>query len=405
MNGKIELSNDQIDNIAEQMDEEIKGTSLEDLANMPSNQGKDERSADEIQEVGEEKKVNVMIDPNTGEHKVIGYTDEDSVDDESFEDMMARIENGEVSYDESPITEKELVDFIANSEENVNGVLTEISKDVELKSETIKGLLEVVNRKINKEEFNIYRELPEEIQNMVNDYIIKGGIPIFSKEGKQFRNMICDQLISEFITNISLDRVKNDFGKELEDIFEKGSNELADSVIGYTAERNKAYREYAEKMDDIDKREKTLAILDNIDEAYNLTTLKEFSKKCKIKHIELEKPEARAYSEFLAKYVDSPYNIYDINMAVPILYRNLNQRFEPEEFTDKDVHAFFICLCKQCMNMSPNNTTEHAYMYYAIYNVVLADINKGESKDISLEFLDNVREVIYNLRKRNNNFM
>ena len=72
-------------------------------------------------------------------------------------------------------------------------------------------------------------------------------------------------------------------------------------------------------------------------------------------------------------------------------------------FTDKQVIAFFIAFCKQTLNYSPEVTTEHAYMYYLIYNIVLMDMNKGERKDISDKFLSNIKEVIYNLMERNSN--
>ena len=399
MNEKnTQLTDDQIEYIAEQMDNEIKGTSLEDLANMPSNQGKLERSTDEVTEVGEQGKVKVMVDPNTGEHKIIGPADE-TIDEETFEEMAQRIQNNEISFDQSPITEKEIIDHIANTDSNQ--ILSEVCGDIDLAPESIKKLLEIVNRKINKEEFNVYKEFPEEIKEMVNKYMTSGSIPLHSKEGKHFRNMISEQLIQEFITNINMDRIKHDFNKELEDLFTKGSNELADSIIGYTTERNQMYRKHANDMEDPEKKEKMMVILDQIDEAYNLTNLKEMAKNCKIKSIELEKPFNRVYQSFLSKYKDSSYNIYDIAMARPILFRNLNNCFKDEEVTEKDIDAFFICFCKQCKNMSPENVTEHAYMYYVLYNIVLTDLNKGESIKVSEEFLENVKEVINNLRERN----
>ena len=51
--------------------------------------------------------------------------------------------------------------------------------------------------------------------------------------------------------------------------------------------------------------------------------------------------------------------------------------------------------------MKPDVTTDHAFMYYVLYNVVLVDMNKGESAQVSIDFLKNVAEVIDNLRARN----
>jgi hypothetical protein len=213
--------------------------------------------------------------------------------------------------------------------------------------------------------------------------------------------MLAEQIIQEFITNISMDRLKHDFNKELENIFVQGGSEIADTAIGYTQERNQMYRDYAEKIEDPEKKEKMYAILGKIDEAYALTDLKEFSKNCKIKRIEIEKPEQRVFNDFLRKYEDSAFNIYDIKVALPVLVRNLAEYFPEKKYEPLDSIMFFICFCKFCRNMKPDVTTDHAFMYYVLYNVVLVDMNKGESAQVSIDFLKNVAEVIDNLRVRN----
>lgn len=390
------ITDEQVNDIAQQLDDEIKGTDLEKIAQFPSNQGKEETDSED-RETGESKSMMVKIDPNTGEHKIIGQAD-NLDDDETFEEMCERIKNSDLKLDFAPITEKELVSYIASNKDS--SMINEIANDVDLSADTIKGLLEIVNRKINREEFNVYKAFPDEIKSMVDKYLVSMQVPACSTQGKQFRNMISEQLISEFVTNINIDRTMHDFNKELEDLFTKGSSELADSIIGYTEERNKKYREYAEQMQDEEKKEKVNQILDQIDEAYNLTNLKQFASRCKIKKFDLEKPN-KVYKYFLQKYAESSYNIYDINMARPILYRNINPE-DKEEYTSNDIDAFFICFCKQCMNMKPEIVTEHAYMYYVIYNIVLMDMNKGDQKHVSEAFIDNIKEVIHNIKQKNN---
>lgn len=396
-NKNMQLTEEQIETIADALDEAVLGTPLEDIAKMPSNNGKLERSPEEITETGESAKVMVEVDPNSGEHRIAGAVD-DSEEEETFEQMAERIQNSEIKLDETPITDEELEEYIKNKDSN-GSMLTEVCGDMDLSADSIKKLLEIVNRKMNKEDFNIYKEFPDEIKQIIVNYMMAGGIPAYTNQGKQFRNMLSEQLINEFITNIGMERIKNDFNKEIEDLFKKGSDELAESVIGYTTERNQKYREYANNMEDEEKKEKVLSILDRIDEAYNLTELKEFSKRCKIKPIEFEKTNNRVYAPFLDKYTNSNFNIYDINLARPILLRNL--QLENYEVTEKDIDAFFISFCKQCQNMSPENVLDHAYMYYVIYNIVLSDINKGKSIEVSKEYLANVAEVITNLRGRN----
>lgn len=398
-NNKNILTDEQIEDISKQLDEVTKGTDLENIYNLPSNQGQ-ETTDPEKRESGENKQMKVLLDPVSGEQKIIGNAESDNLDNETFEEMCERIKNVDVKLDKEPITEKELAEYITNSSNS--SLLSDMSNDMEISNESIKVLLEIVNRKINKENFNVYKAFPEEVQKMINKYMSSIQVPVNSNEGKQFRNIISEQLIDEFITNINIDKTMNDFNKELEDLFAKGSSELADTIVGYTEERNRKYREYANEIEDEEKKEKLNEILNSIDEAYNLSNLKEFSKRCKIKKFDLEKPQ-KIYSSFLRKYADSTYNIYDINMATPILYRNINPKDE-EIFSLNDINAFFICFCKQCMNMSSDDVVQHAYMYYTIYNIVIIDLNKGNKKDISDKLLDNIKEIIYNLRERNNNF-
>ena len=164
------------------------------------------------------------------------------------------------------------------------------------------------------------------------------------------------------------------------------------------------YKEAAEKMEDPEKKQKLLSVLDRINEAYNLSELKEFSKSCKIKKFDLEKPN-KLFDAYTRKYADSTYNAYSIEMARPVLYRNLNID-DNDEYSDTDINAFFIAFCKQTRNMKSDDVLDHAYMYYVMYNIVLADLNKSDdTKHVSEKFLDNVKEVIKNLRNRNKGVM
>ena len=66
------------------------------------------------------KNMEVMVDPNTGEHKILGSTEEEQDSSElkdSFDEMVKKInENDDVSLmDDSPITEQEAVDYLSSS--------------------------------------------------------------------------------------------------------------------------------------------------------------------------------------------------------------------------------------------------------------------------------------------------
>ena len=87
------LTDEQVEHIAKELDDSIKGTELEEIAKLPSNNGKLERSKSEITESGEKVKMMVEVDPNTGEHKILGKAPEiEEEEEESFEDMCKRIE-------------------------------------------------------------------------------------------------------------------------------------------------------------------------------------------------------------------------------------------------------------------------------------------------------------------------
>jgi hypothetical protein len=75
-------------------------------------------------------------------------------------------------------------------------------------------------------------------------------------------------------------------------------------------------------------------------------------------------------------------------------------------YIDDDINAFFVAFCKQTLNMRPDNVLEHSYMYYVMYNIVLADINKSpETAHITDTFLNNIKECIANLKERNSGIL
>lgn len=348
------------------------------------------------------KNMEVAIDPNTGEHKILGSTEvekESSELKDSFEEMVKKInENDDVSlFDNSPISEQEAVNYLA-SNTGSESILSEIAKGTGYSNETIRDLLIVTNRRINKEDFNVYKELPDEIKTLIDTYVSQGiGSGKIGGNNvamiRSIKHNIAEALIDEFINDIQIDRAKNDFAKDLENIYNSSAKEITDASLEYIDERNKAYRDAANEMEDPEKKTRLLAILDRIDEARSLSSLKEFAKKCKIKPIELEMPEKRAYRPFLQKYTNSTNNIYDINLAKDVLYRHLSK----EGFSEKEVDAFFIAFCKQVNNYSSSIATEHAYMYYVLYYCALLD------GDRSLTFINNVKDVIVNLKERNSN--
>jgi hypothetical protein len=246
--------------------------------------------------------------------------------------------------------------------------------------------------------------MPDKVKAMIDKYALDSGISPLDKRYRELKHSVADMLMDDFIGNINMNRIQKDFNSEVESMFDKASKEIGAEIVGYSEQKIQKYREAAEKMEDPEKKQKLFDVLDRIDEAYNLSELKEFAKSCKIKKFDLEKP-SKLFDAYTRKYAESTYNAYSIEMARPILYRNLNTG-DDEQFSDRDINAFFIAFCKQTRNMRSDNVLDHSYMYYVMYNIVLADLNKSdETKHVSEKFLDNVKEVIKNLRDRNQGVM
>lgn len=343
----------------------------------------------------ESRMMDVLIDPATGERKILGdanIENEEKVD--SFEEMVKKINENDddTPFDNRPITEQEAVDYLANNDNE--SLLNTISDGSGISLEATRQLLEVVNKKIKGENFNTYKELPDEIKKIIDDYVRSNiasiGATNISTINSIKRNA-ADAILDDFIADIQLDRAKNDFARDMEQLYKESSKDIADASLEYIDERNKAYRIAANDIEDETKRNKLLSILDQIDAARALVELKEFAKACKIKSIEIEKPENRIYSSFINKYKNSTNNIYDINLARSVLYRHL----KGEGYSIKEVESFFILFCKQVNNYSVDKATDHAYMYYVLYYCAMLDGDKSDT------FKNNVKEVIENAKTRN----
>jgi hypothetical protein len=374
------------------------------IADLPSNNGTVERDKEEAKEdVGEYKNLSVKVNPETGEKGILGDASMLLDDSETFEEMLARLnsEDLEKKEDNSPITEEELTKYLSGENPSADLLINQaIDPESPLSKDAIKKLLVIANRRMNKEEFNVYKEFPEEVQNMVNKYVkqtigVRAPMNYNVAQANMLRNSVSESLIDSFIANIKMDRIDVDFGKEVEKIFEKGTGEVSEQIVGYSQEKIDSYRKSLETIEDPEKKERLQNILNNIDDAYSLTSLKEFAKKCKIKKFDLEKPK-RYYEVFTAKYSNSKYDAFSLNMIKPILIRHL------PDYTEQDIEAFLIAFCKQVQNYKSDDILQHSYMYFVTYNIALIDINTSDNtKPVSDKFIDNIKEVIENLKVRN----
>ena len=389
------ITDEQVESISKVLEDNVENSEeLKIIRDFPSNNNVEVNNDNEA---GELKVANTILDPNTGESKIISTEDfDETIDDTSFEQLVADVESGKIKVetDDSPITEEE-------AKENLDAFSTD-ENPFDISDEALQQLLVVANKRMNKEEFNVYKELPKEIQDMIMNTIglpnVAGSPIITTNESRAVRNAMAEQLLDEFIMKISFERARVDLNKEIEGVFKDGVKDIAEYTVGYTKERNAAYREYAENLEDEEKKAKLLETLDVIDAAYSLNELKEFAKTCKIKKYDIEEPK-NYFRDFLSKYQNSSYNIYDIKLTLPILERHI---VDNEKYNNADVIAFLVCFCKYIKNYKVENILEHSFMYYVIYNIVLIDSNTSEkTKDVSDTFIENIKEVIDNLKERN----
>lgn len=385
------LTEDDLKNIDDIMEENIESNpDLRLIKDLPSNNGIEETSESEE---GYAKKANILIDPISGENKIISTEDDETIDNTTFEDLISDIESGKIQVepDTTPINQEEL--------KNSVGVL-DLDGNISLSDEDMLILLEVANRRKNNEEFNVYKALPESVKKQINKLIGEGmGVPeaVTSNPIRALRNQTAEALIDETLMNITMQRAQSDLNKEIEEVFKTGASDIAEYSVGYTRERNEEYRKYAESLEDEEKKSKLLETLDTIDSAFSLDGLKEFAKTCKIKKYDIENPK-NYFRDFMYKYKDAAYNIYDINLTLPMLERHI---VDDDNYNSADIIAFMVCFCKYIRNFSAENVLEHAFMYYVIYNICIMDSLPESSKEIKEEFMSNIREVIDNLKERN----
>lgn len=335
--------------------------------------------------------MNVLIDPETGEHKIIGRAEESNLNFD-FNGIINQINSGDPDIlSTKPFSEIEIIDYLKKSDDET--LLKSLSPEGNISPDSLRSILDIVNKKLNREDINIYREAPDEFKKLVDEYIgaSKGQIRIIgSKSLNSARNMISENLISEFISNIRQNRAKTDFAKELETIYSSIPHSIIEGKDN--SDITQMYKNAAANITDEGKRDRFLLILSRIEEAENLTELQKFCKTCKIKKIEIEKADSRVYTDFLSKYRESVNNIYDISLACKVLNRFMSKEYG---CSLSESIAFFVAFCKQCKSYSCENVLEHAYMYYVLYNAVMLD------STINTKFKENVYKCITNLKARN----
>lgn len=273
------------------------------------------------------------------------------------------------------------------------------SPNFEMSEESALEIVKLINKIRDNKNFvnntNIYNEFPEELQNMIDQYIASTGVipSLKNNQVRQMKNSIAKSLLSEFSTYIEMNSVEKNFNAEMESIFKEMGTNISSLYKDYNNERDKYLQEILNKIpeDNVEKKQIITDTMDAIHDSYTLNRLKEgVPKMKKIRKIEMEKPQTRVFTNFEAKYRESPYNMYSLGIALDILNKHNHNAEDPQANL-----RFLLAFCKFCEKYNPNVIPEHSFMFYTIYNIITLDIYKDKDyEDFAEEFLKNVNEVI-----------
>lgn len=313
----------------------------------------------------------------------------------SLEEKLSRM--SEAAKDN--ITNEDYEVTIDDIKESVqNSSMTLEDDDFQLTDESALVIVDLINRVKNKERnINIYAEFPQQLKDFINESLKKNGRVDHSIQTNTIRNTIAKSMLDEFMGYIEINHSVNSFNTEMESMFSSVGSELSTLYKEYDNERTTYLKSLLEKIPEGDPKRQVLTdTLDAIHESYSLKRLKDaVGGMKKIKSIELDKPEQRIFGPFKNLYKDSKYNMYDPNNAVMIL--NKYNKTEDEKANLK----FMITFCKFCLNnkYQPDNTAQHAFMYYSIYNIFLLEIYKDKEYDeYAPGFLANINEIISQIK-------
>ena len=358
-------------------------------------------SEDEKKEESKPQKVLGSYNPATGNYNVIDTeTSIEEIQQKNLENFDAMIN------DETPDLNADLNNFLNSCKDRIP------------KADAASKIAYLMANRIAGNNIDYYSNMPKFMQNTVSQIMANAntvGVPsnrILHKN--QVAKMLIDEYVEEYKKSsqktVDLDTLFSGFTKDAANIADDMATQIGDLMLSFDDERKDQINNAitVAKTNGNDVMVKNLeAIRDNIDKAFNLDEFKEFCKHCKIKTIEMKKPN-RVYDSFIHKYETNDAIINDIRTCPDVIIRHLT------EFT-KD-QAMMICLayCKYCCNMNPDNMAEHTFMYYFIRNIIAIDrINprgrayhsiSAKDKVFYDTFVANLRECMNNLLERNVTF-
>ena len=210
------------------------------------------------------------------------------------------------------------------------------------------------------------------------------------------RNKLCLEIINAYIVSITKDKYENTVVKLFENLQNNEGVSFSSLITDYDKHRVEVLNSIKESIreDDTESLKKVEDMLAATKDAYDLTRLIEAAPRCKLRSIDIEKPQSRIFNEVESKYR------YIENLHIPAQYSLFNILSRHNKRTDKDNLKFFLVLSKVCMNYRPEqNYAEHLFMFSIMRNIVYLDVYKHDDYEkLAKPFLENINKVIDNCR-------
>lgn len=277
----------------------------------------------------------------------------------------------------------------------------------------ISTILNIVKRRNNGEVFDVYNALPKSVKEYVDNVVGQ------SKSGRTkgitkraITNKLLDKMAElsknsgeEFESSVSKSSI------EIQGVSDKYSSDFGNLLLDINTERDELLNKRLARFEEEGNTagiEKINKIKRGIERSNSLDEFIDFCSKCKIKKIDIEKPQ-RIFDTLRFKYNDMDLSAGEIQECPKALHDHLSPEFN-------DTHKLMLCIafCKYCQNFSPSNPEEHVFMFYTVRNMgILNKLNyrgrnldkmDDRSKEFYNKYTDIFNKCIENLLKRNPRF-
>lgn len=360
------------------MNKELTDNQLEELiSNISENQSEDTQrirkiiNSDERPSVDvEENVVNISIDNDSGRYRINPEQ--------------------EIEYKDTDLSISKIADGTFEEENNKtfdSNLVNSINKDFDLSEEETSNMLNIIIRYKSNEKFNIYKEMPIKIQNMIKLLAVQTKAPTNSY------NIIAKSILDQFIAEANIDEEFIDFQKSMEkelnipSIMDMYSEHIRDTMEIKTLEiADKLQESYPEKAETL--RKISSAFVDS----YTFTKMKNHlitNRKARNRI----KQDLFRYNRFCNNFnLSIKHSKFKIN-DVFIVAKTLN-RILPEDISLESIQKFVILFCKTCESLNKDDVVDCAYIYYTIKNIIMLDYSEETKTEFSKTLINNIIETI-----------